>query len=421
LLLWWAIERHAIAARDETVKLFSSPAAWGSALMRETILTRLMRRYAAEGTEATLEACGQILKSAPSTTDRQKLLVALDQGLQERTKTNQVVKTPTALESQLEALSAANSVDPVVIGVAARLGEESAYDRALKLADDTGAPAAARISTLDLIGEMMRVDCVSTVLKLIGGTEPDAIQIAALAALQHFDRAEIGDTLLRDYPRLHPEVRSHARDLLFSRKAWALAFLRQVDSGNVSAKEVPVEQLQKIALHNDKQLNDLVRKNWGSITGGTPGEVLAVVRRFNNDIRAAPGDPAHGHELFKKTCAVCHELFGEGEKVGPELTHANRQDRDFLLVSIVDPSAVIRKEFLSYNVETSDGRQLSGLIAEQMPNSITLVAAKNERTTIARDQIKTLQESPVSLMPEGLLNGLKPQELRDLFSYLEKK
>jgi putative heme-binding domain-containing protein len=179
--------------------------------------------------------------------------------------------------------------------------------------------------------------------------------------------------------------------------------------------------LRKISLHNDKQLNALVHKNWGSITGGTPGETLAVVRRYNNDIRAAAGDPARGHEIFKKTCAVCHELFGEGEKVGPELTHANRQDRDFLLVSIVDPNAVIRKEFLNYNLETIDGRQLNGLIAGQTPNSVTLMAAKNERTVIPRDQIKSLRESTVSLMPEGLLNAMTPQELRDLFSYLERK
>src|SRR5207248_1169187 len=113
---------------------------------------------------------------------------------------------------------------------------------------------------------------------------------------------------------------------------------------------------------------------------------------------------------------VCHELFGEGEKVGPELTHANRTDKDFLLTSIVDPSAVIRKEFLNFNIETSDGQVFSGLIAEQNASSVTLTAAKNARTKIAREKIKSIQESAISLMPEGLLNNFKPQELRDLFS-----
>jgi putative heme-binding domain-containing protein len=70
-------------------------------------------------------------------------------------------------------------------------------------------------------------------------------------------------------------------------------------------------------------------------------------------------------------------------------------------------------------VQTTDGRSLTGLIAEQTPAAVTLVDGKNQRTTIARGKIETIQGSPVSLMPEDLLKALKPQELRDLFSYLQ--
>src|SRR5262249_61423286 len=123
--------------------------------------------------------------------------------------------------------------------------------------------------------------------------------------------------------------------------------------------------------------------------------------------------------LFTKPCASCRKLFNEGEPVGPDLTHANRKDCDYLLVSLVDPSAVIRREYLSYVVTTTDGRTLTGLIVAQEGNRLTLATARNERITINRDQIDTLQESPVSLMPDNLLKDLKPQELRDLFSYLQ--
>src|SRR5262249_14409693 len=139
------------------------------------------------------------------------------------------------------------------------------------------------------------------------------------------------------------------------------------------------------------------------------------------DLRAAAGEPSRGHELFLKNCAACHRLFSEGENIGPDLTHANRHDKDFLLTSIVAPSAVVRKEFVNYNVETTDGRVLSGLIVEQSGNNITLAASKNERTTISRDKITSMQESTISLMPEGLLHGLTPQERRDLFSYLQSE
>jgi putative heme-binding domain-containing protein len=85
----------------------------------------------------------------------------------------------------------------------------------------------------------------------------------------------------------------------------------------------------------------------------------------------------------------------------------------------VDPSAVIRKEYLSYTVRTTDGRVLTGLLAEQGTGAVTLLTAKNERVRIARDKVEAIEESPVSLMPENVLKELKPQELRDLFSYLQ--
>ncbi len=80
---------------------------------------------------------------------------------------------------------------------------------------------------------------------------------------------------------------------------------------------------------------------------------------------------------------------------------------------------MIRKEYLAYNVQTTDGRTLTGLLVEQTAAAVTLLDGKNQRAKIGRDRIESLQESPVSLMPEGLLKGLKPQELRDLFSYLQ--
>jgi putative heme-binding domain-containing protein len=70
-------------------------------------------------------------------------------------------------------------------------------------------------------------------------------------------------------------------------------------------------------------------------------------------------------------------------------------------------------------VVTTTGRVLTGVIAEQDGASVTIVDANNQRTKIARNEIDELREAEVSLMPERLLEKLTPQEIRDLFSYLQ--
>jgi putative heme-binding domain-containing protein len=112
-------------------------------------------------------------------------------------------------------------------------------------------------------------------------------------------------------------------------------------------------------------------------------------------------------------------LFGEGEKIGPDLTGADRKNRDALLLEIVDPNAVIRPEYVAQVVLTTDGRVLTGLITESTPQTVTLLDAKNERTIIAREKIEAMRPSALSLMPERLLDPLDAQELRDLFAYLQ--
>src|SRR5262249_43454241 len=85
----------------------------------------------------------------------------------------------------------------------------------------------------------------------------------------------------------------------------------------------------------------------------------------------------------------------------------------------VDPSAVIRPEYVAFQVATKDGRSLTGLVVESTPSAVTLVNEKNERTVLARTQIELMEASPVSLMPEKILDPLTDQEICDLFAYLQ--
>jgi putative membrane-bound dehydrogenase-like protein len=416
LLLWWAVEHHCLAARDELTAMFAAPEVWKSSLGRKELLPRLVRRYAAEGSAAADESCISIVRSAPGDKHRDSLWEAIELGLRDRASG---AKTSDELVRLIQAFAGQARDDLLLTRLAARCGDASARDRLLAWARDRKFAVEVRTSAVAAYSDAAAVGSGSALLQLATSDDAAAFRLTALAAWGRIGTDDEAAELVGVYPRLPPPLQSRARSILLSRKAWAGITLRAVDAGRIPAKDFSADELFAVAGHQDKELDALVRKHWGNVRGATPEERLAEVRRFNNDLRAAKGDITNGKALFTKHCAACHKLNGDGGTLGPDLTHANR-DRDYLLVSLVDPSSVIRKEYLSYTAETQDNRLVTGIITAQMPGSVTLTNAKVEATTLKREEIVSLRESPVSLMPEGLLAALKPQELRDLFAYLQR-
>ncbi|HXG09937.1 MAG TPA: PVC-type heme-binding CxxCH protein [Gemmataceae bacterium] len=414
LLLWWAIEDKAVSDPELVLGLLDSPAAWRAPLVRQHLVERLGRRYLAEGTEAGYRLCARLLAAAPGPTEVDLLLSGMEKALEGR----RLPRVPAALEKHLAELWAKPSATPALVRLALRLGSDEAYARALELAADGRIAERERLGLIEVLGQVGKPDCVPVLLRLLEPTEREAVRRAALAALQPFADPRISERVLALYPKMSADLRSRAQTLLCSRPASAREFLRAVDAGRVAPKEVPLEQLRRLVLFKDDEIKRLIEKHWGRVGGQATGEKIARIRAIGVALSRGKGDPANGHLLFQKHCATCHTLFGEGNKVGPDLTSADRKNRDFLLTSIVDPSAVIRPEYGAFNVATKDGRLLTGLIAESSPQAITLLDAKNERTVLARDQIEVLEASPVSLMPDNILDPFDDQQLRDLFSYL---
>jgi putative heme-binding domain-containing protein len=121
--------------------------------------------------------------------------------------------------------------------------------------------------------------------------------------------------------------------------------------------------------------------------------------------------------VFNKVCAQCHTLFDSGGKVGPDITGSNRGDLNYVLENILDPNAVIPNEYRTSEIETKDGRTLTGIVKAQDDRSITIQTA-NERLIIPRNEITSQHQTELSMMPEGLLAQLTDQEVRDLIYYL---
>ena len=121
--------------------------------------------------------------------------------------------------------------------------------------------------------------------------------------------------------------------------------------------------------------------------------------------------------LFDRVCANCHRLHGQGGQIGPDLTGSGRENIDYLLENIVDPGATVSADFRMVVVAMRDGRVLNGLVKSQSPRTLTL-QTQTEAVALDRDEIEGVRPSGSSLMPDGLLDPLQPDEIRDLMAYL---
>ncbi|HTU90483.1 MAG TPA: PVC-type heme-binding CxxCH protein [Gemmataceae bacterium] len=416
LLLWWAVEDKAIAHRDRVLVLLDAPDAWRLPLVKRFLLERLSRRYLAEGGKADLETCACLLEKAPGAEERELLLRGMDMALEGRLLTD----APPVLTKAIARLWRRSPDAPVLLRLAVRLGETEAYAHLLKRIADAKVPERDRAPLVELLGQVGKAESVPLLLDLFAAAKTDALRGAVFSALQPFPDTRIAERVLALYPRLSSALRARAQGLLASRPASGLALLRAVDAGRIAPRDLPFDRLQRLTTYKDERIDKLIAKHWGTIAPATAGEKISRIRSINLILsRGGKGDAANGRLLFQKNCATCHTLFGEGNKIGPDLTGADRKNREYLIAQIVDPNAVIRAEFQAFNIETKDGRSLAGLVVESAPGSVTLVDSKNERTVVARNKIEQMTPSATSLMPEKILDPLSDPELCDLFRYLQ--
>ena len=417
LLLWWALEHHVMEALEETLTRFTVPEAWRSKLFRATIPARLVRRFAAEATPSGDHACLRLVVSAPDQEARRALWAELEVATRGRAAGSFSQELAQILVEHAEA----HPQDQSLIRLAARVGNRAALEQVRRLATDQKATEADRRAMIELLGELKDREFLDRLIDIATHEPSSVIRLATLTTIGRFDESRVAQVLLATYLAQNEPWRSRARELLLSRASWAKAYLAAIDQGVLPASELTLDQLARYPALKAPDLAPLVRKHWGLTRGPTSEERLAEVRRLNNDLRAATGDAARGRLLFRDKCALCHRLNGQGEAIGPDLTFANRQDRDFLLTSLVDPAGVVRKEYQLYQLETRDGRILSGLIGEQTPATVTLRDTKGKRTQIERNEIADIKESEGSLMPESLYKEFRPEQLRDLFSFLQSE
>ncbi|HAV62169.1 MAG TPA: hypothetical protein DCY13_07365 [Verrucomicrobiales bacterium] len=128
-----------------------------------------------------------------------------------------------------------------------------------------------------------------------------------------------------------------------------------------------------------------------------------------------------GRRIFfgeQAACSTCHQIRGEGHLVGPDLSNLVHRDHQSVLKDIVSPNATINPDHISYEVELNDGDTVSGVLRSESAESVTLAQAGGRVVKLAKDQIRSMSASSLSLMPEGLHAAIGPEGTHDLMKFL---
>ncbi|MBP6602652.1 MAG: c-type cytochrome, partial [Verrucomicrobiales bacterium] len=151
---------------------------------------------------------------------------------------------------------------------------------------------------------------------------------------------------------------------------------------------------------------------------GAGYDFAAKIGEVEEVLKSGTGSPYDGEAIFMQRCASCHKLFFKGGKIGPELTSYQRDDLGTMLISIINPNAEVREGFQFISVVTKDGRTLTGFEVERDLQVTVLRGLDGQDITLRAEEITEVTPMGRSLMPEGLLEGLDQQQLRDFFAYL---
>ncbi len=239
-----------------------------------------------------------------------------------------------------------------------------------------------------------------------------------LEVLSKVDDPEVARAVLSAYPSLSVELKAKAVNLLTHRSSWTKSLLDAIVGKQLPTTVLNVTQLRKLTQSKDPKILSQVKALWGTIRERRDPKRESAAAAIRDMLRKTPGDPIAGEAVFKKTCALCHKIYGDGQNVGPDLTSNGRNDFDSLISNVFDPSLVIGPGYQATTLATTEGRILVGLLVEDGKDRIQLKLQGGQVETIQRSQIAEMKTSELSLMPESFETQLSQQQVADLCAFL---
>ena len=405
-LIWYGIADAVAEHPGETIEL-----ALATKLPK---LRRWISRRIGEQIDERPGHIDQLLKHAAGNSRvRREILSGLDDALRGRSR----VKMPDSWQSLVGAIRGDGTTDEqeLVRDLSVLFGDGRALDGLFKMIADKNADPGARRAAMKSLLRNPNEELLPHLKVLVNDK---VISREAIRGLAFFDGPGISLRLINHWQR-NAVNRSVAIDSLVARPTHAADLLDAVAEGTIPADAISPYQARQISNLGDKTLTSRLKELWGEVRD-SPAEKKRELEKWKSILtkeRIASADVVNGKAIFLKQCATCHQLYGDGKKIGPNLTGSDRHNIDYLLVNMIDPSAVVPVDYRMNIFLLEDGRVISGVVATENERSTTIETPDGQ---VALDKQHITQRKPtnVSLMPEGQLGTLGEVAASNLVAYL---
>ena len=298
-------------------------------------------------------------------------------------------------------------------------GSSAVLDEMRAALSDPAAAPDARKTALESLGAAKDAPSLPAILALLN--QPGSLRAIALRQLAGFDDPRVAPAILAAWKTFDTAEKRDALNTLACRVAHARALVAAITAGRVDRAEISAPLARQLQGLNDAEIDAWLAKTWGAVKTSSADKQaqIAKYKEFLHPDLILRADVNRGRAIFAQSCAVCHALHGVGGKIGPELPGAF-EDTDYLLQNILDPNAIIGKDYQQTFITTKDGQTVSGIVAAEDADGVTLNTL-GVATTIPRNKIAEMKQSEQSMMPEGMLAALDEPGVRDLFLYLRQR
>lgn len=281
---------------------------------------------------------------------------------------------------------------------------------------DSKAPLEQRLAVLPLLAAR-KWDTVQPVLKnLLTGSQPQELAAAALALLKKFPATSTAPLIYELLPKAGPALKRDLVPILTGNATTALALFKRMDQGEFPTAWVDVETRWRYQ-RGTGEMADLAKKLFGQASS----DRASVVNDYLASVLAMKGDAKRGQQVFAMACTACHRHGELGVDVGPPLADVKVKPPEALLSDILDPNRMFEARWSAYQIDTQDGRMISGLVTAENADNVTVAMMGGATETLPRSAIKEMKSLDRTLMPVGLEAAISKEQMADLLAFLGGK